>query len=239
MAKDGFFQPRFFPIDKNDCTCTTGRNCLAEMAGVWIKVGEMVEDGATDDDDDTETSTTTVPNTCSNSNSNQNSADETQSTGLDCDLDDDVPPTTTATTAGPVDLTTTTVENSSNAADRNKSSGDVVKVNEITFPYSTLFKSSGSKSVKMLYEAMCTFIPPDILDKVLYGLYGQVDQQNEDATTSTLESGELSSTSNNETHTEDGNRTVTNIRDIFDDETSSDEESTARSPSQHQQSKNK
>ena len=210
------------------------------MAGVWIQVEEVVEDGATDDDDDDAETSTTVPNTCSNSNSNQNSA-ETKSTDLDCDLDDDAPLTTTATTAGPVDLTTTTtVENSSNAADRNKSSGDVVKVNEITtFPYSTLFKSSGSKSVKMLYEAMCTFIPPDILDKVLYGLYGQVDQQKEDATTSTLESGELSSTSNNETHTEDGNRTVTNIRDIFDDETSSDEESTARSPSQHQQSKNK
>ena len=200
------------------------------MAGVWIQVEEVVEDGATDDDDDTETSTT-VPNTCSNSNSNQNSA-ETKSTDLDCDLDD-APPTTTATT-GPVDLTTTTVENSSNAADRNKSSGDVVKVNEITFPYSTLFKSSGSKNVKMLYEAMCTFIPPDILDKVLYGLYGQVDQQNEDATTSTLESGELSSTSNNETHTGDGN-IITNIRDIFDDETSSDEESAARTPSQQQQ----
>ena len=209
------------------------------MAGVWIQVEEVVEDGATDDDDDTETSTTTVPNTCSNSNSNQNSA-ETKSTDLDCDLDDDAPLTTTATTAGPVDLTTTTtVENSSNAADRNKSSGDVVKVNEITFPYSTLFKSPGSKNVKMLYEAMCTFIPPDILDKVLYGLYGQVDQQNEAATTSTLESGELSSTSNTETHTGDGNRTVTNIRDIFDDETSSDEESAARTPSQHQQSRNK
>ena len=193
------------------------------MAGVWIHVEEVVEDGATDDDDDDDTETsTTVPNT-----------------GLDCDLDDDVPPTTTATTAGPVDLTTTTtVENSSNAADRNKSSGDVVKVNEITFPYSTLFKSSGSKSVKMLYEAMCTFIPPDILDKVLYGLYGQVDQQNEDATTSTLESGELSSTSNNETHTGDGD-IITNIRDIFDDETSSDEESAARTPSQQQQSRNK
>ena len=206
------------------------------MAGVWIQVEEVVEDGATDDDDDTETSTTTVPNTCSNSNSNQNSADETQSTDLDCDLDDDAPLTTTATTAGPVDLTTTTtVENSSNAADRNKSSGDVVKVNEITtFPYSTLFKSSGSKNVKMLYEAMCTFIPPDILDKVLYGLYGQVDQQNEDATTSTLESGELSSTSNNETHAGDGD-IITNIRDIFDDETSSDEESAARTPSQQQQ----
>ena len=202
------------------------------MAGVWISVKEVVEDGATDDDDDTETSTTTVPNTCSNSNSNQNSA-ETKSTDLDCDLDDDAPLTTTATTAGLVDLTTTTttVENSSNAADRNKSSGDVVKVNEITFPYSTLFKSSGSKSVKMLYEAMCTFIPPDILDKVLYGLYGQVDQQNEAATTSTLESGELSSTSNNETHTGDGD-IITNIRDIFDDENSSDEESAARTPSQ-------
>ena len=66
-----------------------------------------------------------------------------------------------------------------------------------------------------------------------------VDQQNEAATTSTLESGELSSTSNTETHTGDGNRTVTNIRDIFDDETSSDEESAARTPSQHQQSRNK
>ena len=197
MAKDGFFQPRFFPIDKNDCTCTTGRNCLAEMVGVWIKVGEMVEDGATDDDDNTETSTTTVPNTCSNSNSNQNSADEEiQSTDLDCNLDDDddddlpnplcaiycnrLLATTTTAAAGPVDLTTTTTTTTTT-----------------------------------------------------------VDQQNEAATTSTLESGELSSTSNNETHTEDGNRTVTNIRDIFDDETSSDEESTARSPSQHQQSKNK
>ena len=159
------------------------------MAGVWMKVGKLVEDGATDDDDDTETSTTTVPNTCSNSNSNQNSADEKiQSTDLDCNLDDDddddddLPNPLCAvycnrpatTTAGPVDLTTTTV-----------------------------------------------------------------DQQNEAATTSTLESGELSSTSNNETHTGDGNRTVTNIRDIFDDETSSDEESAARSPSQHQQSRNK
>ena len=152
-----------------------------------MKVGKVVEDGATDDDNDTETSTTTVPNTCSNSNSNQNSADEIQSTDLDCNLDDDDdlpnpicavycnrPATTTTTTAGPVDLTTTTV-----------------------------------------------------------------DQQNEAATTSTLESGELFSTSNNETHTGDGNRTVTNIRDIFDDETSSDEESAARSPSQHQQSRNK
>ena len=191
LAKHGF-RPRFYPIDKNDCTCTTGRNCLAEMAGVWIKVGEMVEDGATDDDDDTETSTTTVPNTCSNSNSNQNSADEEiQSTDLDCNLDDDdddddLPnplcavycnrPATTTTAAGPVDLTTTTTT---------------------------------------------------------------VDQQNEAATTSTLESGELSSTSNTETHTGDGNRTVTNIRDIFDDETSSDEESAARTPSQHQQSRNK
>jgi hypothetical protein len=191
LAKQGFFQPTFFPIDKNDCTCTTGKNCLAEMAGVWIKVGEMVEDGATDDDDDTETSTTTVPNTCSNNNSNQNSANEIQSTGLDCNLDDDdddlpnplcaiycnrLLATTTTAAAGPVDLTTTTTT---------------------------------------------------------------VDQQNEAATTSTLESGELSSTSNNETHTGDGNRTVTNIRDIFDDETSSDEESAARSPSQHQQSRNK
>ena len=187
MAKQGFFQPRFFPIDKNDCTCTTGRNCLAELAGVWMKVGKVVEDGATDDDDDTETSTTTVPNTCSNSNSNQNSADEIQSTDLDCNLDDDddLPnpicavycnrPATTTTTAGPVDLTTTTTT---------------------------------------------------------------VDQQNEAATTSTLESGELSSTSNNETHTGDGN-IITNIRDIFDDETSSDEESAARTPSQHQQSRNK
>ena len=166
------------------------------MVGVWIKVGEMVEDGATDDDDNTETSTTTVPNTCSNSNSNQNSADEEiQSTDLDCNLDDDddddlpnplcaiycnrLLATTTTAAAGPVDLTTTTTTTT-------------------------------------------------------------VDQQNEAATTtSTLESGELSSTSNIETHTEDGNRTVTNIRDIFDDETSSDEESTARSPSQHQQSKNK
>ena len=188
MAKQGFFQPTFFPIDKNDCTCTTGKNCLAEMAGVWMKVGKVVEDGATDDDDDTETSTTTtVPNTCNNSNSNQNSADEKiQSTDLDCNLDDDdddLPNPLCAvycnrpatTTAGPVDLTTTTV-----------------------------------------------------------------DQQNEAATTtSTLESGELSSTSNNETHTGDGNRTVTNIRDIFDDETSSDEESAARTPSQHQQSRNK
>ena len=155
------------------------------MAGVWMKVGKVVEDGATDDDDDTETSTTTVPNTCSNSNSNQNSADEIQSTDLDCNLDDDddLPNPICAvycnrpatTTAGPVDLTTTTV-----------------------------------------------------------------DQQNEAATTtSTLESGELSSTSNNETHTGDGNRTVTNIRDIFDDETSSDEESAAQTPSQHQQSRNK
>ena len=162
------------------------------MAGVWMKVGKLVEDGATDDDDDTETSTTTVPNTCSNSNSNQNSADEKiQSTGLDCsnldddddDDDDDLPNPLCAvycnrpatTTAGPVDLTTTTV-----------------------------------------------------------------DQQNEAATTtSTLESGELSSTSNTETHTGDGNRTVTNIRDIFDDETSSDEESAAQTPSQHQQSRNK
>ena len=165
------------------------------MAGVWIKVGEMVEDGATDDDDDTETSTTTVPNTCSNSNSNQNSADEKiQSTDLDCNLDDDdddddlpnplcaiycnrLLATTTTAAAGPVDLTTTTTTT--------------------------------------------------------------VDQQNEAATTSTLESGELSSTSNTETHTGDGNRTVTNIRDIFDDETSSDEESATQTPSQHQQSRNK
>ena len=220
LAEHGF-RPMFYPIDKNDCTCTD-KNCLAGMAGVWIQVEEVVEDGATDDDDngDTETSTT-VPNTYSNSNTNQNSA-ETKSTVLDCDLDD-APPTTTAT-----------VENSSNAADRNKSSGDVVKVNEITFPYSTLFKSPGSKNVKMLYEAMCTFIPPDILDKVLYGLYGQVDQQNEDATTSTLESGELSSTSNNKTHAGDGD-IITNIREIFDDENSSDEESTAQTPSQQQQ----
>ena len=164
------------------------------MAGVWMKVGKVVEDGATDDNDDTETSTTTtVPNTCNNSNSNQNSADEKiQSTDLDCNLDDDddddlpnplcaiycnrLLATTTTAAAGPVDLTTTTTT---------------------------------------------------------------VDQQNEAATTSTLESGELSSTSNTETHTGDGNRTVTNIRDIFDDETSSDEESAARTPSQHQQSRNK
>ena len=158
------------------------------MVGVWIKVGEMVEDGATD----------TVPNTCSNSNSNQNSADEEiQSTDLDCNLDDDdddddlpnplcaiycnrLLATTTTAAAGPVDLTTTTTTTTTT-----------------------------------------------------------VDQQNEAATTSTLESGELSSTSNTETHTGDGNRTVTNIRDIFDDETSSDEESAARTPSQHQQSRNK
>ena len=65
LAEHGF-QPMFYPIDKNDCTCT-GKNCLAGMAGVWIQVEEVVEDGATDDDDngDTETSTT-VPNTYSN-----------------------------------------------------------------------------------------------------------------------------------------------------------------------------
>ena len=153
------------------------------MVGVWIKVGEMVEDGATDDDDNTETSTTTVPNTCSNSNSNQNSANEIQSTGLDCNLDDDdvLPPICAVYCNRPVDLTTTTTTTTTTT----------------------------------------------------------VDQQNEAATTSTLESGELSSTSNTETHTGDGNRTVTNIRDIFDDETSSDEESAARTPSQHQQSRNK
>ena len=82
LAEHGF-QPMFYPIDKNDCTCTTGKNCLAGMAGVWIQVEEVVEDGATDDDDngDTETSTT-VPNTYSNSNTNQNSAETVSYTHL-------------------------------------------------------------------------------------------------------------------------------------------------------------
>ena len=190
----------FYPIYQNGSTYTD-KNCLTKMSGVWVQVSEEVVDGDEEEgeDDDTETSTT-VPNTCSSSNSNQNSA-ETQSTDLDCDLDD-APPTTTTTT-GPVDLTT--VEDTSDAADRNKSSNDAVKVNEIHTFIANMLNSPlpGSKSEKMLYEAMCTFIPPDILDKIH-------EKQKEEAATSALESDGLSS--------------VSKIREIFDDENSSDGE---------------
>ena len=191
----------FYPIYQNDSTYTD-KNCLTKMSGVWVQVSEEVVDGDEEEgeDNDTETSTT-VPNTCSSSNSNQNSA-ETQSTDLDCDLDD-APPTTTTTTTGPVDLTT--VEDTSDAADRNKSSNDAVKVNEIHTFIANMLNSPlpGSKSEKMLYEAIDTFIPPDILDKIH-------EKQKEEAATSALESGGLSS--------------VSKIREIFDDENSSDGE---------------